>query len=164
MGSDGKHGKQASGEPVVGKRNLKELIKMEKAPEWIAAARTRLKTRMFSASTLASKDSKRRKVQEIMQSCNISFGVNGVNAEELLTVAAVLGEANIKSADQNLSELKLMQLEGGSSWPDVLERQLVMIKWPLEGTLDLRREQRRSTRKQSGLVLWVGSGMDAQMH
>ena len=46
----------------------------------------------------------------------------GEDADELLAVAAVLGEANITSADQHFVELKLVQLEMGSSWSDVLER------------------------------------------
>ena len=57
---------------------------------------------------------------------------NGLTADEILTIAAVLGEANIKSSDQYLAELKLMQLEMGISWPDVLNRQLTMVKRALK--------------------------------
>ena len=52
----------------------------------------------------------------------------GVMPDELLTVAAVLGEMNLKSADAYLSEVKLIQLEFGISWSDVMERQLTMLK------------------------------------
>lgn len=87
---------------------------------------------MFSAATLASKESKRRKVQEVMDSCDIKMQGDGLTADEILTIAAVLGEANIKSSHQYLAELKLMQLEIGISWPDVLDRQLTMVKRALK--------------------------------
>ena len=68
----------------------------------------------------------------MVDSCGIEIGGNGVTADELLTVAAVLGETNIKCTDQYLAEMKLMQLEGGISWPDVLDRQLTMVKRALK--------------------------------
>ena len=67
-----------------------------------------------------------------MESCYIKLEGCGLTTDDVLTVAAVLGEANIKSADQYLAELKLLQLESGISWTDVLERQLVMAKRALK--------------------------------
>lgn len=67
-----------------------------------------------------------------MDSCNIRLGENGITTDEIVTVAAVLGETAIKSADQYLAEVKLMQLEAGVSWTDVLDRQLTMVKRALK--------------------------------
>ena len=138
---------------MVNKKGLNELIRLDKTPEWLSSARARLKSKMYARSTVASKDSKRRKVEEIMECCQIKFGVNGIGADELLTVAAVLGEANSKSADQYLGELKLMQLEIGSSWSDVLERQLVMIKRALKRHRARSTCQRNKPRNVTGRTL-----------
>ena len=86
--------------------------------------RAKLKARLFSATTL--------KLQG-----------NGISCDDLLTVAAVLGEAGIKRADQYLSEVKLMQLENGVSWSDMLDRQLTMVKRALRR--DTHTHQRRSS-------------------
>ena len=79
----------------------------------IAEAGSRRKAKLFSAATLAPNESKRRKVVEIMESCDIKLQGNGISCDELLTLAAVLGEAGIKA----LTKVKLivMQLEGGAS-------------------------------------------------
>ena len=129
------HGKQRKpndAKPGTNKRKLKDMATAIKSPAWIAAARAKLKNRLFSASTLASKESKRRRIQEIMDNCNIRLGENGITTDELVTIAAVLGETAIKSADQYLAEVKLMQLEAGVSWTDVLDRQLTMVKRALK--------------------------------
>ena len=129
------HGKQRKpndAKPGTNKRKMKDMANVIKSPAWIAAARAKLKNRLFSASTLASKESKRRRIQEIMDNCNIRLGENGITTDELVTIAAVLGETAIKSADQYLAEVKLMQLEAGVSWTDVLDRQLTMVKRALK--------------------------------
>eukprot|EP00435_Cladocopium_sp_Y103_P045957 s46_g13.t1 len=125
---DGGHGIQGIPQPGNGKRSLDEITQMAKDAGWVASARRRLKTRLYSRATLATKDSKRRRIHEIMESCCIEIGNDGLNQEDLLTIAAVLGEAGLKSADQYLGEVKLLQLEAGISWPDVMERQMTMVK------------------------------------
>ena len=114
------------------RRTLKEVTPLASQPSWIETARARLKKRMFSASTSATKESKRKRIQEIMNSCDMKFIPNGLTADELLTLAAVLGESSLKSADQYVGEAKLMQLELGIPWSDVMERQLVMVKRALK--------------------------------
>ena len=59
---------------------------------------------MFSKTTLASKESKRQKVIEIMQSCDISFGDKGLMVDNALATAAVLGGSGKKCPDQYLTE------------------------------------------------------------
>ena len=57
-GHPAKHGKQNLDEPVAGKEPLKRVTAMAKSASWVAAARARLKQRMFAASTSATKESK----------------------------------------------------------------------------------------------------------
>lgn len=103
---------------------LSEVIKKSKDTLWLKAAREKIKKRAYSNSTRASKDTKRKKIQEIMDSLKIQREGDGINQDEIyiFTVAAVLGEANLKSRDQYLAEVKLMQLEIGLAWSDSLER------------------------------------------
>ena len=67
-----------------------------------------------------------------MKDVGLAIEPKGLTQSDVLTIGAVLGESGIKTGDQYLSELKLMQLEMGISWSDVLERQLVMVKRALK--------------------------------
>ena len=132
VGSNGKWSKDTTPQPTDAKQPLKDIVRLALNPRWIEGAKRRLKERLYAASTMATKESKRRKIMEIMQNCEIKIQGNGLSVEELVTVAAVLGESNIKSADQYLSEVKLLQLEAGISWSDVMERQMTMVKRALK--------------------------------
>ena len=99
---------------------------------WLQKARKRLESKMFSKSTNATKEAKRRKIHDILVSIGLSIEPKGLSQSDILSVGAILGESGIKTGDQYLAELKLMQLEAGISWPDVLERQLVMVKRALK--------------------------------
>jgi hypothetical protein len=129
---DGKRGKDTTPQPTGAKQSLKDIVLLAGNPKWIEGAKRRLKERLYAASTMATKESKRRKIMEIMQNCEIKIQGNGLSVEELVTIAAVLGESNIRSADQYLSEVKLLQLEAGISWSDVMERQMAMVKRALK--------------------------------
>ena len=89
---------------------------------------------VFSGNAGVKRVKKKEKVPEVMDSCDIKMQGNGLTADEILIIAAVLGEANIKSSDQYLAELKLMQLEMGS-------------KEPSKEMLDHRSVQKRPTRR-----------------
>ena len=96
---------------------------------WTKSIKEKLKTKLFASSTSATREAKRRKIRDIIDSCGFSkFQEVGLDPDQLLTVAAVLGEMGLKSADQYIGETKLMQLELGVSWSDVMERQLAMLK------------------------------------
>ena len=114
---------------MKGRKELKNDLKLHNNQKWILEAKEKLRKKLFSSATTATKNAKRRKLKEIMTSCGIdSLGSHGISCDDLLTVAAVLGEKDMKSADQYLGELKLMQLEMGVSWPDTMDRQLSMLK------------------------------------
>ena len=53
------HGEHAEHGFVGGNRPLKQVATLARSPKWMAEARVKLKARLFSATTLASKDSKR---------------------------------------------------------------------------------------------------------
>ena len=129
---DGKRGKDTTPQSTGAKQSLSDIVLLAGNPKWIEGAKRRLKERLYAASTMATKESKRRKIMEIMQNCEIKIQGNGLSVEELVTIAAVLGESNIRSADQYLSEVKLLQLEAGISWSDVMERQMTMVKRALK--------------------------------
>ena len=96
---------------------------------WTKKAKEKLKSKLFAASTSATREAKRRKIKDIMDSCGFTkFHLVGLDPDQLLTIAAVLGEMGLRSADQYIGETKLMQLELGVSWSDVMERQLTMLK------------------------------------
>ena len=125
--SDGLHGR-GRGNSQQERKSLRDVTKLAQHRKWVEDARTRLKHKMFSRSTSNTKNSKRKKIEEIMANCDVCFDPEGVSSDDLLTIAAVLGESSLKSADQYVGEVKLMQLERGIPWSDVLERQLVMVK------------------------------------
>lgn len=96
--------------------------------EWRRQAVSKLRDKMFAKSTLASKASKRRRLGEILSKVKGEEDFFPLAAEELELVGAILSECNLKSGEQYINEVKLMQLEAGWSWDEVLERQLAMVK------------------------------------
>ena len=116
---------------VPGRRKvtLKEVSNQFSSAEGRRNAVTKLRNKMFAKSTLASKASKRRKLCEVLEK------VKGeadeffpVTAQELELAGALLSELQLKAGEQYINEIKLMQLEAGFKWDEVLERQLAMIK------------------------------------
>ena len=114
-----------------GKKRLKlsEISNNLDSASWKRKAIQKLRGKMFAKSTLASKASKRRKLSEVLSK------VKGdeteffpLSADDLEVVGAVLSELGLKAGEQYINEVKLMQLEAGYHWDEVLERQLAMIK------------------------------------
>jgi len=90
VGSDGKWSKDTTSQSTDTKQPLKDIVRLAVNTRWIEGAKRRLKERLYAASTMATKESKRRKIMEIMQNCEIKIQGNGLSVEELVTVAAVL--------------------------------------------------------------------------
>ena len=61
---------------------------------------------VFSGNAGVKRVKKKEKVPEVMDNCDIKMQGNGLTADEILIIAAVLGEANIKSSDQYLAVQK----------------------------------------------------------
>ncbi len=131
--SDAENGAGSKSKTVKARKISKREIEGWKNSGWILKAKDKLKRKMFSSSTHATKNAKRKKLKEVMETCGVTkFQESGITCDGLLSIAAVLGEMGLKSADQYLGEVKLMQLELGISWSDVLDRQMYMLKRALK--------------------------------
>ena len=95
---------------------------------WRHNAVKALRGKMFAKSTLASKASKRRKLCDVLTQVKGDSNFFPLSPEELELVGAVLSECDLKAGEQYINEVKLMQLEAGWNWDEVMERQLAMIK------------------------------------
>ena len=120
------------GQPQIARKRkttLKEVTNNLSSKEWRRQAVGKLRGKMFAKSTLASKASKRRKL------CSVLEKIKGdvldffpLSPEELELAGAVLSELQLKAGEQYINEVKLMQLEAGHPWDEVMDRQLAMIK------------------------------------
>ena len=97
--------------------------------KWRKEAVEKLRGKMFAKSTLASKASKRKKLSEVLE--KIKDGDSEffpLTPQELELAGAVLSELQLKAGEQYINEIKLMQLEAGFRWDEIMDRQLAMIK------------------------------------
>ena len=166
---DANHGKRGIPEPRGNKRPLKAMATMARSAGWIAEARSRRKAKLISAATLAPNESKRRKVVEIMESCDIKLQGNGISCDELLTLAAVLGEAGIKSADQGEAHCHAVRGRGILVWcarkaaghgeKGTEERQR---PWG-QGKGVQPWEHNPGGSNKNSLGIWLGCGVDARV-
>eukprot|EP00438_Fugacium_kawagutii_P000420 Skav229882 [mRNA] locus=scaffold247:357098:359011:+ [translate_table: standard] len=172
-GADGKSLREGKGEGTLKKAKktkggLDASIKAALDPRWVHSAIKNLQAKLFAPGTLASKNTKRSKLIQIMNNCQIDWKNNCLDHHDLETIAAVLSESEIRSADQYLSEVKLMQLEAGLSWTDVADRQLCILKRGLKRDLgpekralevppqELTYEQWHSTVEAPGVPARIG--------
>lgn len=101
---------------------------MAKDPKKLLKAKTNFKKRYLAFNTMQSRNSKTRKVLEVMQNITGLEDPFPVNQELLVGIGAALDEARLQSGDQYAHEVKLMQLEAGFEWSMPLERQLYLVK------------------------------------
>ena len=113
---------------MKGSTSMAEVSVMARNRSWRATARNVLKGKFYSASTSASKASKRRTIMDVAYACTEDEPVFPVTVEILVDIASVINYTEMKAGDQYLYELKLMQLENGYEWTDQLERHLQMCK------------------------------------
>ena len=113
---------------MKGSTSMAEASVMARNRSWRATARNVLKGKFYSASTSASKASKRRTIMDVAYACTEDEPVFPVTVEILVDIASVINYTEMKAGDQYLYELKLMQLENGYEWTDQLERHLQMCK------------------------------------
>ena len=99
-----------------------------KSSSWRRMAVANLREKMFAKSTNATKEAKRKKILKILKEIVPDEDIFPLSGQTLTELGAVLGECRLKAGDQYIGEVKLLQLELGHSWSDVLERQLQVIK------------------------------------
>ena len=122
--SDASH-EQGGGGGVPKKVALTEAVGKVKDASWRESIRRSFIGKFFTPATLPAKNTKRKRITEIMEALETSFPL-GIN--DLVEVAAVIDSAGLKAGDQYLAEAKAMQVESGEQWPDVLENHLTMCK------------------------------------
>ena len=108
--------------------NMDKAIELAKDPHKLMKAKTNFKKRFLAFNTMQARNSKRRKVLEVMKNITGLEDPFPVNQELLIGVGTALDEAQLQSGDQYVHEVKLMQLEAGYEWSMPLERQLYLVK------------------------------------
>ena len=174
---DGHAGHDPSGEGEGARDvDLDAAVKLATDPEWRQRFRTTFIKKFYTPGTLAAKNTKRKRIGEVMEALETEFRLN---ISDLVGLASVLDSTGMKASDQYLSEAKSMHIEAGHSWSDVLETHMTMCKRALrrgkgpgvqsqggEGPRDPGGEvgaMHLSSKKptESSLVVCLGSGMDA---
>eukprot|EP00435_Cladocopium_sp_Y103_P010334 s4293_g2.t1 len=108
------------------KTPAKDLMKQVKDRAWVAKVRKSFARKFYAPSTLATKNTKRKKVMEILNELEVE--AFPLSVEGLTSLAAVLDSTGMKAGDQYLAEAKLLHVEAGYDWPLQLEKQLSMCK------------------------------------
>ena len=119
----------ADGEGIqvnVEKRPLKEVIEKAKNTSWLKKAKENFKNKYFAKSTAASKNSKRRKIVEILGKSP------PYEVEDFATLGAVLDAAGMKAGEQYVQEAKSLRVEEGWTWDLRLEAHLNSCKRALK--------------------------------
>eukprot|EP00438_Fugacium_kawagutii_P030047 Skav201343 [mRNA] locus=scaffold1389:351053:352966:+ [translate_table: standard] len=124
-GSDGEGCK-----PKPSKKELREKLetatKKAKDRKWVAAIKKEFVAKFFAKSTWATKNTKRKKIIEIME--NLGGVVFPLDTDRIVEVASVLDSTGMRAADQYLAEAKAMHLEEGHEWTTLLETKMSMCK------------------------------------
>ena len=108
--------------------NMDKAIKLAKDPRKLMKAKTNFRKRFLAFNTMQARNSKRRKVLDVMKNITGLEDPFPVDQELLIGVGTALDEAQLQSGDQYIHEVKLMQLEAGYEWTMPLERQLYLVK------------------------------------
>ena len=119
-----------SGEPEEALKETKIPLKAvgEKVKDraWLQRVRVSFAKKFYTASTLASKNTKRKKVTEILDGMNEA--PFPLTTESITTIAAVLDATGMRAGDQYLAEAKAMHIEEGFDWDLRLDRQMSTCK------------------------------------
>ena len=105
---------------------LKALGEKVKDTGWVHRIKKKFVKKFYAASTLATKNTKRKKVLEILE--GVSSPAFPLTTESITTVAAVLDSTGMKAGDQYLAEAKSMHVEEGFEWSMCLDRQMSTCK------------------------------------
>ena len=112
------------------KASLKEVGTKVKDGAWLSKIRKNFIRKFYAQSTLATKNTKRKKVLEILEGLDqASFPMT---VESMTSLAAVLDYTGMRAGDQYLAEAKLLHVEAGYDWDMRMDRQLVVCKRALQ--------------------------------
>eukprot|EP00438_Fugacium_kawagutii_P013596 Skav223057 [mRNA] locus=scaffold1069:397339:398856:+ [translate_table: standard] len=112
--------------------NLNQATEKAGNSAWRLQAVQELRDKMFSKSTQAAKNSKRKKIWDILRKICGERPVFPLEVNVLEELGAVILQCGLRAGDQYMGEAKLMQLESGFEWSQVLERKLTTVKRALK--------------------------------
>ena len=93
---------------------MKEVGTKVKDGAWLSKIRKNFIRKFYAQSTLATKNTKRKKVLEILEGLDqASFPMT---VESMTSLAAVLDYTGIRAGDQYFAEAKLLHVEAGYDW------------------------------------------------
>ena len=105
---------------------LKLVGEKVKDRAWLGNVKKSFIRKFYAASTLATKNTKRKKTIEIPEGMGCKHFP--LDVDTLTTLAAVLDSTGMRAGDQYLAEAKAMHVEGGHDWTLLLEKQLSSCK------------------------------------
>ena len=115
---------------IRGGLGLEEVAIKVKSRSWRDRVKRNFIQKFYAPSTTAAKKSKRKRVTEIL-GCDDQMTAP-LTGETITLLGAVLDESGIKAADQYIHEAKLMHVEAGHPWTDLLEAKLKQCKRALK--------------------------------
>eukprot|EP00434_Breviolum_minutum_P008400 symbB.v1.2.007413.t1/scaffold453.1/size202423/4 len=104
------------------RRVISKMAKNKNYVNYILGKKKALEADFDANSSRAAKESRRSTVKKILASASSRSKGGKIDGEDIKTVAAVLKDANYKSAHLYLGDLKLMHIEGDHDWTPYLER------------------------------------------
>ena len=104
----------------------KAVEKNLKDKAWLGRVRKDFMKKFYAPSTLATKNTKRKKVIEIMEGMTESGFP--LTVDKLTNLAAILDSTGMKAGDQYLGEAKSLHIEAGYDWDVQLDRQMMACK------------------------------------
>ena len=105
-------------------------IERARNPGWLRRVRSAYLGRMFTPATVAAKNSRRKRVAEILEA--VVATPFPLSCESLTMLGTVLFDADIQSAAIYLHEAKLMHVELGHCWNDQLDAKFKNCKRALQ--------------------------------
>ena len=124
------YGSESSGWEVRREPNTQNAAVDTKAKSWKDRVKRKFIQKFYAPSTAAAKRSKRKKVAEILE-CEEPM-TSPLTGEAITVLGAILDESGIKAAEQYVHEAKLMHVEAGHAWTDLLEAKLRQCKRALK--------------------------------
>ena len=93
---------------------------------WVHKVKKNFIKKFYAPSTLATKNTKRKKVLEILE--NMEGPNFPLTPDRVVELAAVLDATGMKAGDQYLAEAKSLHIETGEEWDMMLDRQMNICK------------------------------------
>ena len=131
--SDGSNDSGSKSKEMTAKETkvpLKMVGVMARDKSWLHKVKKSFVKKFYAPSTLATKNTKRKKVAEILE--NMGGDSFPLNVDNLTALAATLDSTGMKAGDQYLAEAKAMHVEAGHQWDLQLDKQMSACRRALQ--------------------------------